>query len=532
MKAKIRVATYCRVSTEKDDQLNSLESQKRYFADYINSRDDMELYKVYFDEGTSGTNTEKRVQFNEMIADAEKGRFDYILTKEVSRFARNTVDTLTYARLFKSMNIGIKFMLDSIDTLDSDGELRLTLMASIAQEESRKISGRVKWGQLRQMENGVVFGRDPLGYKLTKGCLSIIPDEAKVVQLIFHKYANENKGSYVIARELYEMGIMSKQGKQFSCGVILKIIKNEKYMGDLCQKKTFTPDYLDHKKKYNHGEEEMIYKSNHHEAIIDRETWDRAQAILASRKPTAEQKAKYGNRYWCSGKVICGECGEKFVRRNKTNSSYQGWRCYAAANHGRKKTDMWGNVVGCDNQSINNKVLLSAVAFTLSQININKEQIISEIMQEIRSVQYLDKPIDITSLQSKIGEIKKKKFNLYDSLADGVISKEDYKSYAENYDSQIEGLNRQIEDAKRQNEIIENKVAELNSYAESIRNILDFADPDEKVCGEVTESITVYSGHIIDVKLNDVPFALRMKYTAKGSGEHFRVEFEIIPQTP
>ena len=166
----LNVAAYCRVSTDKDDQANSFESQKLYFEEYIKRNPEWELYEIYADEGLTGTSTKKRKAFNKMIADAHLGKFDLIITKEVSRFARNTVDTLQYTRELKSLNIGVYFALDNIDTLAPDGELRLTIMASLAQEESRKTSERVKWGQKRQMEKGVVFGRDMLGYDVVNGC--------------------------------------------------------------------------------------------------------------------------------------------------------------------------------------------------------------------------------------------------------------------------------------------------------------------------------------------------------------------------
>ena len=206
------------------------------------------------------------------------GKFNLILTKEVSRFARNTVDTLSYTRKLKEAGVGVIFTIDNIDTRDSDGELRLTIMASLAQEESRKTSERVKWGQQRRMEQGVVFGRDMLGYTVKNGNLFINPEEVPIVKAIFHKYTNEGKGVHVIARELIEEGLRTKRISLWSNTVILQVLRNEKYVGDLCQKKTFTPDYLTHKKKYNRGNEEKIYIKDHHEAIIDRDLWNRTQA--------------------------------------------------------------------------------------------------------------------------------------------------------------------------------------------------------------------------------------------------------------
>ena len=186
----IMVASYCRVSTDKEDQANSFASQQRYFKEYIDRQPDWELYRVYADEGITGTSTKKRVQFNHMISDAKMGKFQIILTKEVSRFSRNILDTIGYTRELKALGVGVLFMNDGINTLEPDAELRLSIMGSIAQEESRKTSTRVKWGQTRQMERGVVFGRSMLGYDVKDGTLTINPEGAELVRLIFHKYGS------------------------------------------------------------------------------------------------------------------------------------------------------------------------------------------------------------------------------------------------------------------------------------------------------------------------------------------------------
>ena len=226
---KKRVVAYCRVSTEKEDQVNSLENQQRYFRQYIACNPDWELLEIFADEGISGTNTKKRKEFNRMITCAKKGDFDLIITKEISRFARNTLDSIYYTRDLKKQGIGVIFLNDNINTLDDDAELRLTIMSSIAQEESRKTSERVKWGQKRQMEQGVVFGRSMLGYDVKDGKMHINEEGANVVRLIFHKFVNEGKGTHTIARELQEEGIRPIKAEKWQNTVILRMIRNEKY---------------------------------------------------------------------------------------------------------------------------------------------------------------------------------------------------------------------------------------------------------------------------------------------------------------
>ncbi|MGN8895845.1 recombinase family protein [Flavonifractor sp. HCP28S3_F3] len=280
----VRVAAYCRVSTDKEDQANSFENQQRYFLACIQRNPDWVLQNIYADEGISGTSTKKRKQFNAMIAAARAGELDLILTKEVSRFARNTLDTLAYTRELSRRGVGVLFLIDNIDTRQQDGELRLTIMSSIAQEESRKTSQRVKWGQARRMEQGVVFGGSLLGYDVQDGQITVNQEGAEIVRRIFHACLIDHKSTAVIARELREAGIPSSRGiVKWSAATVWKVLKNEKYCGDLVQKKTYTPDYLTHEKKYNRGEEAMIIIRDHHTPIIDRKTWDAVQQELARR---------------------------------------------------------------------------------------------------------------------------------------------------------------------------------------------------------------------------------------------------------
>ena len=275
-----RVAAYCRVSTDNEDQANSFESQQRYFRQYIERNPDWELYEIFADEGISGTSTKKRKEFNRMIACAKNGDFDLIITKEISRFARNTLDSIYYTRDLKKHGVGVIFMNDNINTLDGDAELRLAIMSSIAQEESRKTSERVKWGQKRQMEQGVVFGRSMLGYDVKDGKMTINEEGAKIVRLIFHKFVNEGKGTHVIARELREEGIEPMRVKEWQNTVILRVIRNEKYCGDVLMQKTITVDYLTHKTKKNEGEADQYFIPDHHVGIVSHEDWDRAQELL------------------------------------------------------------------------------------------------------------------------------------------------------------------------------------------------------------------------------------------------------------
>lgn len=519
----LRVAAYCRVSTDKDDQTNSLESQRRYFNDYIRSKADEGwiLDNVYYDEGISGTQTKKRAGFNAMIDEALHGQINLILTKEVCRFARNTVDTLSYTRKLKDLGVGVIFTIDGIDTRDCDGELRLTLMASIAQEESRKTSERVKWGQKRRMEQGVVFGRDLLGYFVKDGKLIINEEEVPIVKAIFHKYTNEGKGTHVIARELAEEGLRPKRVKQWSNTVILRVLRNEKYVGDLCQKKTFTPNYLTHDKKYNRGEEEKVCLFDHHPAIIDRELWNRTQEELKRKSPTTEQKLKHSNRYWCSGKLYCGICGSHYVSRTKRLNNgliYKAWRCYQAAVHGTHK-ERFGEIVGCNNSSISEKALLSCMKFLISHIQVNYETLRSEIIRDIKGLQNFS-VCETDNIQGRIDKLNEKKHKVIDLALEGTLSKKDLAEQTAWYDRQIQELEQSLAASYQNDKIKARQTTEMEAYIAALDDIMTFDVSNQELYREVLEKMVI-SDNVVDVYLKCLPFAVRMTIQSSGRNEGY-----------
>lgn len=545
MKNRLRVCAYCRVSSDRDEQVNSLDSQRRYFKEYIENREGWVLGEIYYDEGISGTMTKKRDNFNRMINDALRGDIDLILTKEVSRFARNTVDTLSYTRKLKEHGVGVIFTIDNIDTRESDGELRLTIMASLAQEESRKTSERVKWGQRRQMEKGVVFGRDLLGYTVKNGVLTINEQEVPIVKAIFHKFTNEGKGTHVIARELIEEGMRPKRISLWNNTVILRALRNEKYVGDLCQKKTITPNYLTHQKKYNYGEEEMVYIQNHHEPIIERELWNRTQKELKRREPSEKQKAKHSNRYWCSGKLVCGICGRSFVGRTKKLSNgltYKAWRCYAAANHGRLKIDADGEYIGCENQSYNEKALISIVRYCVLQLQMNRENLKQEILAEIKALSNMkDNKINKAHIEKEIENVKQKKRKVVDLLLTGIISKEDAKDQNEWYDSQIIDLEKKLLSCEESERVIRNQADEMGKYIEALDDIIglnindvstlkqEHGEEPELFFREIIDKIVLFPQNKVHVYFSGIPFIFEVEI--KNSGRNEEYSTEIVSMT-
>ncbi len=278
-------------------------------------------------------------------------------------------------------------MNDNINTLDGDAELRLAIMSSIAQEESRKTSERVKWGQRRQMEQGVVFGRSMLGYDIRDGKMYINEEGAQIVRLIFHKAAEEGKGTRVIARELQEAGIAPVRARQWQSSVILRILRNEKYCGDLVQRKTYTPDYLSHDKKYNKGEEDFIILQNHHPPIISRELFERANRILDARAVSQDGKPKYSKRYPFSGKIKCARCGCSYVarcRKRKDGTVYRAWRCQEANKNGQPHTDVDGNQIGCSGQSIPNEDVIRIMQLVMDRLHFDHQEFTDGLLQALQ----------------------------------------------------------------------------------------------------------------------------------------------------
>ena len=506
---KRKVAAYCRVSTDNEDQANSFESQQRYFRQYIEHHPDWELYEVFADEGISGTNTKKRREFNRMIACAEEGRFDLIITKEISRFARNTLDSIFYTRELKKYGVGVIFMNDGINTMDGDAELRLAIMSSIAQEESRRTSQRVKWGQKRQMEQGVVFGRDMLGYDVKNGRMTVNEKGAEIVRLIFHKFANEGKGTHVIARELQEAGISPMRIKHWSNTVILRVIRNEKYCGDLVQKKTITPDFLSHEKKCNHGEEEFVIIRDHHEPIVSRELFEKANKLLESRSLSQEGKAKHSSRYPFSGKIKCGVCGSSFVARykkRKDGSQYKAWRCYEASAHGSPHVDRAGNNVGCCGKSIRNEDAVYLMYLVCKELNIDREKVANDLIRTIGTV-ISDKCIsDTKALYEKIEEIKKKRTSLIELYIGGNIDKEEFTALRAKYDEDIEKTRAIAEGAEKQQELIKKRQELLSDIKNAVIELVNGIMYEDEFYSELLDKMVVNDTEHIDIYLNMLPY--------------------------
>ncbi len=346
----LRVAAYCRVSTLLEQQESSFEAQKSYYTEMISANPNWKMAGIYADDGISGTDMRKRDEFNRLLQDCENGKIDLVLTKSISRFARNTADLLNAVRLLRTKEIAVYFEKEHINTLDDTGEMLVTILASQAQEESRNLSENTRWGIARRFENGtpMVNHNRFMGYtKNEDGELVIVPEEAEVVRLIFRLYL-EGMSISGICRHLENEGILTVTGrKKWNEGTVNKMLSNEKYMGDALLQKTYTADFLTKKRLKNNGEVRQYYIKNDHDAIIPQEFYYAVQLEKKRRaerhKPTVTKRAKekkkgYSSKYILSNLLVCGECGQPYRRLTWTRNGEKRivWRCASRAEHGTK----------------------------------------------------------------------------------------------------------------------------------------------------------------------------------------------------
>jgi len=400
--AKKKVAAYCRVSTDQAEQLSSYEAQVTYYTSYINSRADYEMAGIYADEGISATSTKKREQFNRMIEDCKAGKIDMIITKSISRFARNTLDCLTFVRLLKALGIGVIFEKENINSLDSKGEVLLSILSSLAQDESRSVSENSTWGIRRRFEQGKLHVNHTkfLGYdKDGSGNLVINTKQAKTVRRIYKDFLDGKSTNY-IARELEHDRVPNWNNKpKWPESTVRKMLSNEKFKGEALLQKTYTVDFLTKKRAENTGQVPQYYVSESHPAIIDKDMWESAQLEMERRKVyLAEhgiQKVYGTNDNPFAGRVICGTCGHIFGRKvwNSTNEKLRKhiWQCDA-------KYKVKG-VKGCDSKHIEDAVLYQVFINTFNAMIENKAYFLEKwqdglvsdnLLQRYKSKQFIE----------------------------------------------------------------------------------------------------------------------------------------------
>ena len=424
---KKRVAAYCRVSTDQEEQLSSYEAQVNYYTNYIEKHPDYEFAGIYADEGISGTTTKKREQFNRMIEDCKAGKIDMIITKSISRFARNTLDCLNFVRQLKDLGIGVTFEKENIFTLDSKGEVLLSILSSLAQDESRSISENSTWGIRRRFEQGKLHVNHTkfLGYDKDKnGNLVVNEKQAKIVRRIYKEFL-DGKGANRIARDLELSGVPNWNGKaKWYEGSIRKMLTNEKYKGDALLQKTYTVDFLSKKRADNNGEVPQYYVEDSHPAIIDKEMWEAVQLEMERRRNFALQygiqKLEYAttsNPF--AGRVICGSCGQIFGRKvwNSTDDRFRRiiWRCNGKYPAKGEK--------GCESRHIDDVVLYQTFVNVFNMMAENKDYFLDKWkgMRESDSSLQRYKAKQFAKIIADRGRIKEFDVELYFALTEKVV---------------------------------------------------------------------------------------------------------------
>lgn len=479
---RIRVVAYCRVSTDGDEQLGSFESQKLYYEDKIRENPEWVNAGIFADEAITGTKTDKREGFLEMITRCQRGEIDLILTKSISRFARNTVDTLNYVRMLRSKNIAVFFEKENIHTLDMNGELLLTILSSLAQQEVEPLSKNVKMGLDMKMKRGELIGFNGcLGYDYhpEDKTITVNEEEAETVRFIFNMYL-QGYGTTTIAKRLMELGVKNKKGEvSWHTHGIMGIIKNEKYKGDVLLGKTFTTDPITKRRLTNMGEENQYYISNHHEAIVSKEDWEKAEAIRNKRSQnrvveTTGARERYTRQYAFSSMCECAYCGHKLTRRTRHSSSvYEKpvWQCMNAIKNG---------ITSCPNcKAIDENILEGAFLEAFGLLAENFDDVLDVVLNaveesandqdSIRKKQQLDK--DISSVESK-------KSRMTDMLIDGTITKEVYDEKLLEFTRKLHTLNEKklfLEDSIKNQKDVSRRMSELRETLEN-EEILDEFD--------------------------------------------------------
>lgn len=424
------------------------------------------------DEGISGTSTRKRDSFNRMIRDAKAGRFDFIITKEISRFSRSTLDSIKYTQELLEHDVGVLFQNDNINTLDSDSEFRLVVMAGVAQDEVRKLSERLKFGFRQAIKNGHVLGNDKLwGYDKKDCVLTINETEAQVVRRIFELYANQQMGIRRISQTLLDEGFTSRKGNTFNVLTIRHILCNPKYKGWYCANKSQTVDYRSKRKVFLDESEWVMYPDPSIPAIVSEELWDRANALYKRRSQqmmSHQSAAEFHNRYPYSGKIICEEHGTSFHRQvlRSSKGEKEVWQCRVYRNCGR---------VACSAPQLRTTELDQIMAQIFDQLTQNKQAIIDAVVTVLRSVpDEHDYAQDIRHIEEDLSSIQAKKDRLLEMSIEGVISTAEFKQRNDGFNEQAKVLEERLAVLQPEAEKGQQTTAQLQEIRSALEEELTF----------------------------------------------------------
>ena len=493
---QLRVAAYCRVSTDTDEQLESYEAQLTYYTDAIAKNPQWRFAGIYADEGITGTAAHKRPQFLKMIQDCEKGKIDFILTKSVARFARNTVDSLKYIRKLKAMGIGVFFEEQALDTMKADNEMFLGLYSVMAQAESENISANVRWGIQQRMKSGTfAFRYNILGYrKGENGEPEIIPEEAEIVRKIFQLYLDGNSTDQ-IKKYLESHGILTKKGKPvWSKQIIQDMLSNERFAGDMLLQKTYTENCINKKVKKNRGEMAKYLITNNHPAIISKETFKMVQAELArrsSKRKTSDlsitEQGKYSGKYALTELLVCGECGSPYRRKTwiVKGEKKRVWRCLNRVEH--------GTTYCSKSPSLDEEKLHEAICRGLQNAFQYSEDVSELIISGLAyAVTGNDQVLDTYAIEQKIKELKQ-------DMEDLIMMSMRTDGDTERFEVEIRKISDQLCALRDQLDVANTKMSvsgQVNQEMENIKKILagteiNFSEYCEIVVRKLVECIRV-----------------------------------------
>ena len=454
--SKIRVAAYCRVSTNSEDQQNSLMAQMRYYENFLADSETERLVSVYADEGITGTRMDKREEFQRMLKDCRRGKIDRIIVKSISRFARNTKDCLSVLRELKLLGISVMFEKENIDTANITDEIMVTVMGGLAQEESASISNNVRWGIRSKMRNGTVkFHSAPFGYNLYDGDLKINPREAEIVKSIFKMFLS-GMGYDSICRELNESKVIKNdKGTKWLSASVRYILTNEKYIGDSLWQKNYNTS-MPYRKVRNKGALEKYYINNTHEAIITKEEFEKVQELIEQRK---HPNMNLINNYPLSKKIYCGKCGSLFKRRFKNEKSY--WIC----------REHYYNAENCQIKQIPEQVFYTAFTAMYNKLKANYSVIFTPMLtqlQELKNKKYGGNKQYI-EINKEIAQLKEQTHVLARLKTKGFLDENKYIEQVTEINAKIEKLNREVRKIVRcddEDEMIE-QIKEIASIIEN-----------------------------------------------------------------
>ena len=433
---KIRVAAYARVSTDSDEQLLSLETQKEHYEEFIKSHPEWEYAGLYYDEGISGTKMDKRNSLLLMLQDCEAGKIDKVITKSISRLSRNTTDTLEMVRKLSKLGVHIFFEKENIDTEHMSSELMLSILSSIAESESRSISENSKWSIRHRFEEGTyVISTPPFGYANINGQMILIPEEAEVVKWIFDQ-ALQGSGCHVIAKALNQKGIVTKKGKLWHPSTVRDILRNEKYTGDCIFQKTYTDSNFT--RHSNYGEENMYLCKDHHEPIVSYEDFQKVADAMDQRsfeKNINPEVSDYQKRYAFSGRLFCGECGSTFKRRKhyKPSGKYIAWSCKG---HLDDKSS-------CSMLYVKDEAIKLAFVKMMKKLQIAQAQVLKPFVAGLKGTNNKSRLHQVMELEKKIEKNLEQQKVLVNLMSAGYIEPEVYHSEKNELLNEADALERE-----------------------------------------------------------------------------------------